>query len=308
MPDKLTGLIAATYTPLNGDGSLNLAQAEPIVEHLVRSGVRGLYVAGSTGEGLSLTTEERMAVAEAFVRASAGRLPVAIQVGHNSLAECRLLASHAQEIGADIISANATSYFKISTVDCLVDCMAEIASAAPRLPFYYYHIPAFTGAAIDMEEFLALGGERIPNLRGIKFTDLKLFEYQACLAFDDGRYDILWGCDEMLLSALAVGGRGAIGSTFNIAAPLYNRIIEAFDRGDMEEARRLQLLSVRMVQVVAGRHGALHPSMKAIMKMIGLDCGPCRLPQTPLRHGAEAAIRRDLDAIGFFEWALASQG
>ena len=97
--------------------------------------------------------------------------------------------------------------------------MQHIASGAPNLPFYYYHIPMLTGSTLDMVEFLTQGAKSIPNLVGLKYTDTKLYEFQNCLELAAGRFDVVWGCDEMLLGALATGGRGAIGSTYNIAAP-----------------------------------------------------------------------------------------
>jgi len=305
MQDRLTGLIAASYTPMNADGSVNLEMAPRIVDHLVEAGCGGVYVCGSTGEGVSLTSDERRSLAEAFVKAAGGRLPVIVQVGHNSLAESRALAAHAEQAGADAISANAPSYFVVKSADMLAACMADIAAAAANTPFYYYHIPSTTRAAVDPVEFLACGGRAIPTLRGLKFSDLAVFDYQACMEFGDGRFDVLWGCDEMMLSALAVGARGAVGSTFNVAAPLYLRIIKAFDAGDLAEARRLQYLSVQLVRVLL-RHAPLHTSLKSVMGMIGLDCGPCRLPMEPLPDGARDKIRTDLEGIGFFEWSKAT--
>jgi len=299
--NRLTGLVAATHTPFNADGEVNLAVVPQIVEHMIASGISALYVAGSTGEGVSLTAAERRAVAEAYVAAADRRLPVIVQVGSNSLAEARDLAAHAQSVGADVVSANAPSYFKISSVDGLIDAMLQIASAAPELPFYYYHIPRFTGAEVDMIAFLRAAGEVMDNLAGLKYSDLKVHEYQACLNLDDGRFDVLWGCDEMLLSALAVGAKGAVGSTYNIAAPLYRRIIDAWDAGDIASARKWQLCSVELVRVLLAHN--LHPSIKAVMGMFGIDVGPCRLPLGGLDDGQKAELRTDLDAIGFFDWA-----
>ncbi len=301
---QLRGLTAATHTPFGADGEVNLAVVPQIVEHLISTGVSALYVAGSTGEGVSLTADERRAVAEAYVSASGGRLPVIVQVGSNSLAESRNLAAHAQSVGADVISSNAPSYFRIGSVDGLVTAMSQITSAAPDLPFYYYHIPRFTGAEIDMIDFLGQADQAIPNLAGLKYSDLQIHEYQACLNFDGGRYDILWGIDEMLLSALVIGAGGAVGSTYNIAAPLYRRIIDAWDAGDIAEARKWQLCSVELVRVLVS-HG-LHPSIKAVMGMFGIDVGPCRLPLGGLDDGSKAQLRTDLEAIGFFEWSQAT--
>lgn len=301
---RLTGLLAAAHTPFDADGGVNLDVVPRIVEHLIASGISALYVAGSTGEGVSLRADERRAVAEAYVAAAAGRIPIIVQVGSNSLAESRELAAHAQSVGADVVSANAPSYFKISSVDGLIAAMSQIASAAPELPFYYYHIPRFTGAEVDMIAFLRQGGDAMGNLAGLKYTDLKVHDYQACLNLDDGRFDILWGCDEMLLSALVVGATGAVGSTYNIAAPLYRRIIDAYNAGDIASARKWQLCSVEMVRVLVSHN--LHPSIKAIMGMFGIDVGPCRLPLGGLDDAEKAELRTDLDAIGFFEWSRAT--
>ncbi|MDP6543739.1 MAG: dihydrodipicolinate synthase family protein [Phycisphaerae bacterium] len=300
-PEHFTGLIVAAHTPFDAGGELNLSVVPQIVEHHIASGISAIYAVGSTGEGVSLRASERMATAEAYVNAAAGRLPIIVQVGSNSLAESCDLAAHAADCGAYAVSANAPSYFKIDTVDGLIDAMAQIASSAPDLPFYHYYIPRFTGSEVDMPEFLDRGGREIPNLAGLKYTDLKVFEYQECLNLDSGRFDILWGCDEMLLSALVVGSKCGVGSTYNIAAPLYRRIIDCYDAGDIEAARKWQLLSVKMVRVLIAHN--LHPGIKAVMGMKGIDVGGCRPPLGVLDDSAKASLRKDLDAIGFFEWS-----
>ena len=297
---RLRGLVAATFTPFHADGSVNLPRIKPVVDAVIAQGASGLYVCGSTGEGPLLSTEERLLVAEAMVRATAGRVPVVIQVGHNSIAEARDFAVHAQRIGANAISATPPGYFKPSSLDNLVACIAHIASGAPRLPFYYYNIPELSGVRYDMEEFLRLGGARIPTLHGIKFSDPALHDMQACIEFSDRRYDILFGVDQMLLGGLVFGARGAVGSTYNFAAPAYLRIIAAFERGDLAEARRLQLLAAKMVRVIVGIGG--RGGLKATMALIGVDCGRNRLPNdscTPLQR---RQIKDGLTALGFFEW------
>jgi N-acetylneuraminate lyase len=228
-------------------------------------------------------------------------LKTIVQVGHNSLAEAKQLATHACRIGADVISATAPSYFKVGTVEALVDCMAEIASGAPELPFYYYNIPSLTGAALDMVEFLAAASARVPNLVGLKYTTPMVHEFQACLELDDNRFDVLWGCDEMLLSALVVGARGGIGSTYNIAAPLYVQLMQAFQQGDLSQARMLQSRSVQIIRAIY--QYPFHPAMKEVLKMLGLDCGPCRLPHPRLTAAQIERLRQDLEKISFSDVA-----
>lgn len=301
----IEGLVPAAYTPMDENGNINFQMIKPIVEHLMNEGVSALYVCGSTGEGPSLSTEERMEVAEAYIQATNGRVPIIIQVGHNSLRQAKRLAQHAQEIGADAISAVPPTYFKIDSLDILLRCLEEITSGTPNLPFYYYHIPRLTAVQIDAVQFLHLGSQCLPTLNGIKYSNFAMWEFQACVNLDGGRFNMLFGSDEMLLSGLIVGAHGAVGSTYNFAAPLYNRIIAAYKQGDCDEAKRLQGLSVQMVQVTNKYGSPLSNanSQKAMMKLIGLDCGPMRLPQLALSAETLELMRKEMEAIGFFEWA-----
>jgi N-acetylneuraminate lyase len=227
-----------------------------------------------------------------------------VQVGHDSLVEARRLAQHAQAIGASAISAVPPVFFKTDSAEILVSCLAEIAAGAPDLPLYYYHIPRLTAARIDVVKLLRLGMQRLPTLNGVKYSDFTIFELQACAALENGRFNILFGSDEMLLSGLVGGAQGAIGSTYSFAAPLYNRVFAAFQRGEIAEAQRLQGLSVKMLEVI-NRYAMPStnlPAMKAMMKLIGLDCGPLRLPLANPSAEQLQTLRQEMDEIGFFEW------
>ena len=175
---RYNGLIAATLTPMKASREVSMEHVGPQIERLIERQVAGLYVCGSTGEGVSLTNAERKAVTVESIRAAAGHVPVLVQVGHNSLAEAAELAAHAAASGAAGISATCPSYFKISNVQVLVDSMKTVADAAPELPFYYYHIPSLTGNKFSMAEFLKLGCEAMPNLVGLKYSSPELHEYQ----------------------------------------------------------------------------------------------------------------------------------
>ena len=298
----ITGLVPAVFTPMGADGSLNLDNVRQIVDQLIGDGVAGLYVCGSTGEGPSLSAEERCKVAEAYVRATAGRIPVIVQVGHNSLSQARRLAEHAQFIGADAISAVPPSYFKLTSLEVLIDCLAEIVAGAPELPFYYYHIPRLTAINVDSVALLQEGAKRLPTLNGIKYSDFTVYDMQACLSVDNGRYNLLFGSDEMLLSGLVAGAHGAVGSTFNFAAPLFNKIIGAFQRGDIAEAQQLQSRAIEMIKVI-NRHGAPEnnlPALKAMMNLVGLPCGPSRLPLVNLTASALDSLYKEMKSVGFY--------
>jgi N-acetylneuraminate lyase len=297
--NHFTGLMAAPFTPFDPKGRLNLEIIPSYVDKMIADGLKGIFVCGSNGEGPNMTTEERIGVAKAFKQAAGSRIKVYVHVGHSSISESQRLAKHAHMIGADAISSVAAFYFKPNSVKNLVDALAEIASAAPELPFFYYHIPHLTGMNMDMIELLRLGEKKIPNLKGIKYTATTLWEYQLCLNEAAGKFDILFGLDEMLLPALAVGAKGAIGSTYTFAAPLYLEVIKSFETGDLGEARRKMLYLVDMVKILLKFPPI--PAQKAIVKHLGIDLGPCRLPLTTLSSEEEYSLYEQLDAIEFFQ-------
>ena len=298
-----SGLMAAPFTPFDSKGNLNPDLIPEYVEKLVADGLKGIFVCGSNGEGPNMTLEERMLTAKAFADAAASRLKVFVHVGHSSIKESQRLAHHASRIGADAISSVSAFYFQPGSVEELAEAIAEIASAAPELPFYYYHIPHLTGVDIDMIEFLQLCSEKIPNLAGIKYTASTLWEYQLCQAYGKGRFDILYGMDEMMLPALSLGARGLIGSTYNFAAPLYLQVMSCFENGDYEEARKKMLYLVEMVSIVVKFPPIT--AQKTVMKRLGLDLGPSRRPLVTLNQSQESELLSKLDQIRFFEKLLA---
>lgn len=302
--NHFTGLMAAPFTPLNSKGELALDIVPPYVQKLASDGLNGIFVCGSNGEGPNITSEERMLAAAAFKRAATKQLKVFVHVGHSSIAESQKLAEHAAKIGADAISSVSAFYFKPTSEENLVDSLAEIASAAPGLPFYYYHIPHLTGVEMNMMRFLELGQEKIPTLAGVKYTSPMLHEFQHCLSYSKNKFDMLFGMDEMLLPALSIGAKGMVGSTYSFAAPLYRQVIDSFNNGDLAAAQSRMLFLVKMVRVLL-KFPAIS-AQKAIMKRLGLDLGPCRLPLDSLDRSAESSLYKQLDDLNFFQKLLAS--
>ena len=297
MISKLTGLIAAPFTAMNANCSLNLPMIERQGAALAENGVNGAFICGTTGEGLSLTTDERFQIAEKWLSVAPRSLSIIVHVGHQSLNDSRQLAAHAEQIGASAFATIAPTFFRVTNLEQLVDYCAQIAAAAPKLPFYYYHMPAMTGADFSMHDFLKLASRRIPNLAGIKFTHENLMDYTRCLNFEEGRFNILFGRDEILLAALTMGATGAVGSTYNYMPSIYHQMIEAFNAGALENARRFQLIAIQVISIMS-RHGGL-PAGKAMMKMLGVDCGPVRSPLQNLSPEAVESLTRELAQLGF---------
>jgi N-acetylneuraminate lyase len=295
----LTGLIAAPYTAFHPDGNLNLGLIEKQAAALISNGVAGAFVCGTTGEGVSLTISERMQVAQRWQEVAGPDLRVIVHVGHNCLADCRALAGHAQKIGAAAIGCFSPFFFKPVNANDLAAFCADVALAAPELPFYYYQIPSMTGVNIPAADFLRAAAPRMPNLAGVKFTHENLMDFAECVRLENGRYDIVFGRDEILLAGLSVGARGAIGSTYNFLAPAFNELLAAFASNDLKAAREKQA-EINAVISIFVRYGGVIAG-KAMMKMIGLDCGPVRLPLRTPSEQRQAKLQSELEKALFFD-------
>lgn len=297
MPHTQLRLIAAPFTPMDAAMRPDPARVPEQAERLRKLGVWGAFVCGTTGEGMSLTMQERYTLAEAW-RKAAGNLHLTIHVGHSSVEEARDLAQHAAEIGADDISSAGPTFFPSNTISSLVDYCARIADAAPRTPFHYYHIPSMVRVGVKGSDAMAAMMKQIPTFTGMKFTHDDLDDYARCIELAGDRADVFFGRDELLLEALRRGARAAIGSTYNFAAPLYLQIGEAFHSGDIARAEKLQSLATQAIDLMV-RAGGM-PAIKAIMATTGFDCGPVRLPLETPDAITMATLRENLDRIGYF--------
>jgi N-acetylneuraminate lyase len=275
---KIEGLVAAPFTPMDKTGNLNTDLIPYYYRFLEKNGIAAAFINGTTGEGVSLSQKERQTNASfwAACHRDNGKVPVINLIGGTSYQECIENAIFSREEGITAIALVAPYYFKPSNDGQLAEFVARIGEAVPDMPLYFYHIPVLTGVSIPMIGFLKRISEMLPSFTGIKYTHEDLMDFMLCLSFKNGEYDILWGRDECILSALVLGCKGVIGSTYNYAAPLYHQLIKAFNEGRLNEARELQLMSVKMISLL-GKYGGIATG-KAFMKYVGVDCGEFRLP------------------------------
>ena len=297
--NHLQGLIAAPFTPMHADGSLNLDIIPAYYQMLKDNGITGAFICGSTGEGVSLTTNEKKLVAEAWASCTKQdkEFKVMTLLGGTSISDCKDLARHAREIGLYAVSFTAPFYFKPADVDVLAKICEEIAAEVPDMPFYYYHIPVLTGVGFAMFDLLRAVDGKIPNFAGVKYTHEDFMDFLSCLHFQNGKYDMLWGRDENMLPALSLGAKGAVGSTFNYAAPLYYNLIDAFNKNDLKKAQQLQQQSIDIIRLL-GKYGGIATG-KAYMKIIGVDCGEFRLPVRNMTTEKFNSFKEDVEQVNF---------
>ena len=299
MKNHFEGLIAAPFTPFNAKGELNLSLIPDYYRFLKSNGVTGAFICGSTGEGVSLTLAEKKVVAEAWAACSNHDqdFRVMMFLGGTCIADCIDLAKHAYEIGLYAVSFTAPFYFKPANADMLAQCCKAIADQIPDMPFYYYHIPVLTGVNIAMIDLLKAVDGQIPNFAGIKYTHEDFMDFQSCMTFKNGYYDMMWGRDENMLSALALGTKASIGSTFKYLAPLYLSLMDAFNANDLKKAAELQQKSIDFIRFL-GKYGGISVG-KAYMKMAGLDCGEFRLPVKNMTNQDFEAFKLDVNGLDF---------
>jgi N-acetylneuraminate lyase len=296
---KIDGLIAAPFTPFDETGELNLDIIPTYYQLLKTNRVKGAFICGSTGEGVSLTFAEKVEVLKAWAAITQKDPDFALIMflGGTNIKECKELAKISEEVGADAISFTSPFYFKPADVVQLAKCCKDIAAAAPNTAFYYYHIPVLTGGNYAMYDLLQEIDDKIPTFSGIKYTHEDFMDFLSCMNYQNGKYNMLWGRDENMLSSLVLGCKGAVGSTYNYAAPLYHDLIQAYQQGDLDKANALQQKSIDMIRLL-GKYGGIATG-KAYMKLVEMDCGEFRLPVSNMSSDSFEKFKQDVASLGF---------
>ncbi|MBQ9548119.1 MAG: dihydrodipicolinate synthase family protein [Bacteroidales bacterium] len=290
--ERLTGLTAAVATPMKANGEVNPRAIDRYASFLYERGIRSVFVNGTTGESLLLSTAERKLLAEKWMEHSS-KLRVVVHVGSTSWKEAQELAAHAEAIGARAISAMGPCFLPAGRAEELVAFNALIAAKAPYTPYYYYHIPDAARTFVYMPEFLRQAGAVIPNLAGVKYTSFDTNEQQRCIGLEGGRYDILHGHDETLVSGLQLGSTGGIGTSYNITSPEFQRLYDDFMAGKADEAVRRQYKVNEVVDLLGRRINCI-VGVKAALDFAGIEAGPCRLPVRKLSRIERRDFEREL--------------
>lgn len=279
-----TRLFMAAVTPMRSDESVDHEALAAMLDGDIRRGVEGVYVCGSSGEGVLLSEAERIAVAETAVAAAAGRVPVVSHVGAMSTGEAVRIAQAAKDAGVGAISMIPPLYYGYSTDDVVRHFRTVID--AVDLPFVLYNIPQFTGRDISeggFDELLAL-----PQVIGVKHTSRNLYGAERILH----RYPhqtLINGFDEFYLPALSIGARGAIGTTVALQIELFLSLRRRFEAGDLAGARAVQVRINDTVEAMV-EVGVFGAAKYLGGKVSALSLGDCRSPLPRLDDAARARL------------------
>lgn len=287
----MNGPHSAIFTPFDSQGEVNFDMLGEIAEFQLDQGLAGFFVAGSTGEGLLLSEQERTEVVRKVVEVNRGRGNVIAHVGHPSTDVSARLAAAAADAGADWIASVAPIYHG-TTFEGAMRHYSQIA-AATDLPFMIYSI----GSEIDPKR--DAGFFEIPNVCGLKYTGANFFSVQQLVRILDRRLAVMSGFDEQFVAGQSFGFDGGIGSTYNFAPKFYADIYQLYHDGRIKEAAHVQAEINRVTFLMAQYENWSY--RKAIMKYIGFDCGNCRAPYGPLSDQEYEAFTKELDPLGILK-------
>uniref|UniRef100_A0A8D3CIZ9 N-acetylneuraminate lyase n=1 Tax=Scophthalmus maximus TaxID=52904 RepID=A0A8D3CIZ9_SCOMX len=275
---------------------INLSEIGPYIDYLrEKQGVNSIFVNGTTGESMSLSVGERKILAEEWCHKAKAKMDqVIVHVGCMSLKDSQELACHAAQIGADGIAVIAPFFLKSTSADALRTFLREVTSVAPTVPFYYYHIPAVTVPVRDVLEGIE---ELIPSFSGVKFSGSDLMDLGQCVSYCQPHWSVLYGVDEQLLAALAMGAHGAVGSTYNYLGCRANDLISAFEKGDLVQARKIQFKVQELLSFATKLGFDLGVNKQLMNELSGLCLGPPRLPLMPCPHGRALSIAQKFHSL-----------
>lgn len=295
---KLEGIYSALLTPFCEDEIIDRQAIGPLVDFQVRLGVDGVYVGGSSGEAMLQSLDERAACLADVADAARGRLKLIAHVGTIATRDALQLSEHAAKARYQAISAIPPFYYDFSRSEVMAHYRA--LADASSLPLIVYNFPARTSGFTlpELVELLAY-----PNIIGIKHTSSDMFQLE-CIRHAVPDALVYNGYDEMCLAGFAMGAQGAIGTTYNFMGDVFVALRTAVAKGRIEEARKLQTMANRVIQMLI-KVGVM-PGSKALLDIMGVNCGPSRRPFRKTEPSDIAALREAIAPV--LTWREESAG
>ncbi len=294
MSKILAGMHAALMTGLDDEGGFSPDRQRALDDYVLRQGLAGLYVGGSSGESGLLGTDELLAQQEVVADDAKGTTLIA-HVGAPSLRDSIRLARNAEKLGYHGLSALPPHSYPFTDAEILA--YYRDLQAATDLPLIVYEVPVRTGRPIGLEVLVEVLG--LPNVAGIKFTSNDMFKL-SMLRRARPDSTMFFGFDEIYLSGAVLGADGGIGTTYNLLGKLYVALDRAIRAGDLAQAQRLQTVSARFVEALLPI-GVL-PGMKAGFRAIGIEIGATRAPMAARTDDGDARMAEIMARPEFAEW------
>ena len=278
--EKYKGILPAFYACYDDNGDISLERVRALTQYFVDSGVKGIYVNGSSGECIYLDPKERMTILENVMQVAKGKLTVICHVACNNTRDSRILAAHAQKCGVDAIASIPPIYFHLPEYG-IAQYWNDISDAAPNTDFVIYNIPQLAGVALTRGLFAKM--RENPRVIGVKNSSMPVQDIQMFKMDAGDDYIIFNGPDEQFISGRLIGAEGAIGGTYGVMPDLYLAMDAALKSRDLERARALQYAADDIIYTMCSTHANMYAVIKEILRINeGIDIGSVRAPLTPL--------------------------
>ncbi|WP_068448797.1 dihydrodipicolinate synthase family protein [Caviibacter abscessus] len=294
--DKFKGIFMAMYSTYDENGNVCAKRAKALTRYYIEKGVKGLYVGGSSGEGVLQNEEERKLMLEAVMEEARGKLTIIAHIGANSTTESVRLAKHAKEVGVDAISSIPCVYYGFSPKAIKEHWIAMIE--ATDLPFIIYHIPQTTRFNLPLYLFKEMAA--MEQVIGIKCSSESTFELQQFKYIGEqvknGEFLVFNGPDEQFIAGRMIGADTGIGGTYGVMPELFLKLDELVKNNEIQKARELQnKVNEIIVGLLSGP--SLYGVTKYILHLRGIETGQPRGPMLPIKSQEDINLCIKLDKM-----------
>lgn len=298
--NTLFGILPAVLTPFNENGEFAEGPFAQLLERLYDSNVHGVYLCGSTGEGLLQSVEQRKRITEAAIRNSPRGKQVIVHVGASNAREALELATHAASAGATAISSlpPLTGNYSFGEIESYYKTLAKNCP----LPLLVYYFPEIAPVISSPEQLRTLCA--IEGVAGAKFTSYDLLTMSQLKK--DGA-TVYYGRDEMLAAGLLFGADGGIGTFYDLVPGAFTEIFRLAEEGRWQEIMPVQAQVNELIRI--SLRYPLYPAMKELLRWTGIDCGPCLAPRREYLTAAEAnRLRTEIETAGLTDFVHSTIG
>lgn len=282
-----TGVCTALVTPFLGN-AVNYPLLELLLGRQIAAGIEAVVLCGTTGESPTLSDCEKLEIFRRCARYASGRCKIIAGTGSNDTQHAVALSAAAEAAGADALLV-VSPYYNKATADGLLTHYSAIAGAV-HIPVIVYNVPSRTGVDIPVSVYRELS--KIPNIAGVKEASTDMGKISKIRAICPDDFSLWSGSDDLTTPILALGGQGVISVLSNVLPEQTQALTRAALDGDFDTAADLQL---RLLPLTEALFREVNPiPVKAAMKLVGYDCGTCRLPLTPASSETVAKLQEIL--------------
>lgn len=288
-----TGSGVAIVTPMKDNLEVNYDKLEELIDFHVKGGTDCIVIAGTTGEGATLSMEEHRNVIRAAVEFTRHRIPVVAGTGSNCTKTAIQFTQEAEEDGADG-ALIVTPYYNKATQTGLIKHYSQIASET-KLPIILYNVPGRTGCNIQPETVATLVREN-ENIVGLKEATGNMAQASKTMYLCDGKLDLYSGEDGLVVPLMAIGGIGVISVIANIAPQQTHDMCASYMAGDREKALELQMKSLPLVDALFSEVNPI--PVKRALNLLGMEVGSLRAPLCEMSDANAAVLKQAMVEYG----------